>query len=390
MNSSADWRPASQIERLQTIDILRGLALFGVLIVNILSGFREPLLEHIRGPFAGLHGLDYLVELLVSLTLEFKALTVFSFLFGVGIAIQTERISKRSVSPRYFLLRRLACLFALGATHLFLIWNGDILTLYAICGLSLLPLLRAPWQALLALGVALIILPHFISFGLHLPSGKAATDAIAQARQIYGNESFPAILRFRWRETWTLVVPILESVLLRTIGLMYCGVAAWRSGVLLDPTTHRRKLLAALAIGGTIGAAITVNDVWTASSGTAPWPILQNTPLDASALVALAYVSALLLWLNPRRALEFPGLAALGQMALTNYLFQSLVLGFVFYGYGLGLFGHLGSAAAAGIGIALYAAQIQLSRYWLRSFHFGPVEWLWRSLTYGRCQVIRR
>ena len=146
----------------------------------------------------------------------------------------------------------------------------------------------------------------------------------------------------------------------------------------------------ALVIGGAIGGAITANDVWTDSSGTAPWPVLKNTHIDAAALLALAYVSGLLLWLNPRRASKFPGLAALGQMALTNYLIQSLVLGFVFYGYGLGLFGRIGPAASAGIGVAIYAAQIQVSRYWLRRFRFGPVEWLWRSLAYGRRQAMRQ
>ena len=366
------------------------MALFGVLIVNILTGFRAPLLEHIRGHYVGLQGADYLVELLVSLTLEFKALSVFSFLFGVGMAIQTERAAKRNAGPRHFLFRRLAWLFVLGAAHLFLVWNGDILTLYAICGLFFVPLVRAPWQVLLVLGGALITAAQFVSFGFELPSGKAATDAIAQARQIYGNEGWAAILRFRWHETWVLIVPLEVSVLPRTVGLIYCGAAAWRSGILWVPEKHRGKLIAVLATGGAIGCAITANDVWTASSGTAPWPVLSNIHLDAPAALAMAYGAALLLWLNSCRPSRFPGLAALGQMALTNYLVQSVVLGFLFYGYGFGLFGRVGPAASAGIGVVLYAAQLQLSRYWLQRFRFGPVEWLWRSLAYGRRQPLRQ
>jgi uncharacterized protein len=98
----------------------------------------------------------------------------------------------------------------------------------------------------------------------------------------------------------------------------------------------------------------------------------------------------LLLWLKSRRAPQLPGLAACGRMALTNYLIQSIVFGFVFYGYGLGLFGHLGSAPVACIGIMFYIAQVYASRVWLTRFLFGPFEWLWRSLAYGRRQPFLR
>jgi len=107
-------------------------------------------------------------------------------------------------------------------------------------------------------------------------------------------------------------------------------------------------------------------------------------------LLALAYVSALLLLLNPQRAAWLSGLAATGRMALTNYLVQSIILGFIFYGYGFGMFGRMGSATAACIGVTIYLTQVQLSRLWLGRFQFGPFEWLWRSLTYGRRQPMRR
>jgi uncharacterized protein len=353
LNAASGWRPASSAERVPAIDILRGLALFGVLIVNILTIFRVPLLEHILRPAAGSRGADRVVDHLAAFALEFKAFTIFSFLFGAGIAIQTERAVARHVSARHFLLRRLACLLVLGATHLFLVWNGDILTLYAICGLLILPLIGLPSPILLVTGGALILLPEFVSFGASLHYGPAAIADIAQARQVYGNQGFLAILRFRWHETWSLIVPLLISVLPRTAGLMCWGAAAWRSGVLRTPEGHRGKLAAALTIGAVTGGAITANDIWAASSGRAPWPALQHSHVDASILLAMAWVSGLLLWLTPRRASHLPGLAATGQMALTNYLIQSIVLGYVFYGYGFGLFGRFGSAAAAGIGVTL-------------------------------------
>jgi uncharacterized protein len=387
MNPHVNWQPATAAERYRIIDIIRGLALFGVLLVNILTGFRVPLLEHILRPFADPAPVNRCVDLLAVFALEFKALTIFSFLFGTGIAIQIERAAARNVRARGFLVRRLAWLFVFGAIHLFLIWNGDILTLYAVCGLLLLPFLNLPWPALLAIGTVLIAIPEFVSFRL-LPSRPAAEAAIEQARLIYGNGGFPAILNFRWHESWFLIVPLLIQVLPRTAGLMFWGVAAWRSRILRDAGRHRRKLLFGLAAGASIGGALTLNNVWTASSGRALWPALRNTHIDASILLALAYVSAFLLWLNNQRAAFLSGIAAIGRTALTNYLFQSIVLSFIFYGYGLGLFGRIGSGAAAGIGLLLYVAQLQLSKWWLERFRFGPFEWLWRSVTYGRQPIL--
>ncbi len=378
MSVESDWQPAGSNERIRAIDIIRGLALFGVLIVNIMSDFRVPLLEHIQRE--DLHGMDYWVELLSSYVLEFKAFTIFSFLFGVGIAIQMERAATRGVSARDFLLRRMGWLLVFGAIHLLLIWNGEILTLYAVCGLLLLPFIGLSWRILLVLGAALIVLSEFVSFAPSLPSGTSVAAYVEQARRIYGNGGYPAILAFRWRETWALIVPLLIMVLPRTAGLMFWGVAAWRSGILQAPERNRGKLVIACAIGALSGIALTAK----------PWPAFAHTHLDPSVLLALAYVSGLLLWLTPRRNDFLPGVAALGRMALTNYLIQSIVLGYIFYGYGFGLFGRTSSAAAASIGIAIYLVQAQFSKLWLRHFYFGPFEWLWRSLSYGRQWPLRR
>lgn len=390
MKAESAWQPAAPAERYRTIDILRGLALFGVLLVNLLTVFRIPLLEHILRPLADPGAADRAVNLLVAGALEFKAFTIFSFLFGVGIAIQAERAASRKIRPRRFLACRLGWLFLLGAAHLALVWNGDILALYAVCGLLLLPFLGLPWPALFVMGAAAIALLEFVPFGLPLPSGPSAAALIAQARQVYGDGAFLAILKFRWQESWALILPLLIAILPRTAGLMYWGMAAWGSGILQEPDRHRHKLAAAFALGGAGGGAITINEVWAASSGTAPWPALRAAGAAGPLLLALAYASAVLLFSRTRRAGPLPALAAAGQMALTNYLLQSLVLGFVFYGYGLGLFGRMGAAEAACLGVALYAAQLQLSRIWLRHFRFGPFEWLWRSLAYGHRQPMRQ
>jgi uncharacterized protein len=370
MSPSLPGQPAAPEERFLQIDVLRGLALFGVLMVNLEAGFRVPLLESILQSGGVPSDADRIVEWLISAVLEFKAIAIFSFLFGAGIAIQTERFASRQRSVKTFLVRRLGSLFLLGAAHLTLLWNGDILALYAVCGLALLPSLTLRWPLLVLLGGAAMMIPHVVSFGPALPSGKAAAELIAQARDVYGGRGFISIMRFRWQETWALIVPLLVAILPRTIGLMYWGMAGWRSGILREPEWHRGKLAAALGAGILFRAAL---------------PDSSYTPI----LLAMAYVAAVLLWLGPAAA-AVPGLVAMGRMALTNYLLQSLVLGFLFYGYGLGLFGRVGSAAAACLGLVLYAIQVQVSRLWLDRFRFGPVEWLWRSLAYGRRPPMRK
>jgi uncharacterized protein len=379
VSPSANWEPTTQAERYPQIDALRGLALFGVLIVNIETVFRVPLLEHILRYDYGPSRADRIVGLLVAVALEFKAVTIFSFLFGVSIAIQAERSASRNVSTRAFLVRRMGWLFAMGIVHLFVVWNGDILALYTICGLLLLPALNLPRAALVLIGSAAIILPEVVSLGLPFPSDKEAAQLIGQAREVYSNGGFLSILRFRWHESWSLIVPLLVAILPRTLGLMYLGMAAWRSGILREPEKNRGKLWMSLGTGLTFGA------VFMALPG-----LLPGLNFTAPILVVLAYTSAVLLWLKPRRASSLPGFRAIGQMALTNYLVQSIVLSFVFYGYGLGLFGRIGSASAASLGLLLYLAQIQFSKLWSARYRFGPFEWLWRSAAYGQSQPMRR
>ena len=175
MSENLRSQPALPSGRYGHLDILRGLALFGVLIVNLETLFRVPLLEQILRPQAETGWANQIVALLLVRALEFRALTIFSFLFGAGIAMQAERFAAANAGAIGFLVRRLGWLFLLGMAHLFLIWNGDILALYGVCGLLLLPSLRLPWPALFVIGAAAMALPEFVTFPLAIPTGDAAT-----------------------------------------------------------------------------------------------------------------------------------------------------------------------------------------------------------------------
>lgn len=393
-SSDQRWQPTSAQERYVTLDVLRGLALFGVLLVNLETLFRVSLFEQILHFHTDPGPWNHVVDVLLAGLLEFKAVSLFSLMFGVGSAIQAERAAARGVNVTRFLVRRYAVLLALGLCHLLLIWNGDILVLYAVCGLLIVPFRRLPASMLAALGAAVIVLPYVADLPIRFPTDEAMQAQAVAATHVYGSGTFSDILAFRVRETGGFIVPLLLSSVPQTAGLMLCGMAAWRAGVVREPQRHTRLLGTLFVCAFAIGATATSLHVFSQSTG-------RRLPIPSGLLrlcsfipLAFSYAAGLLLWMTPARVTgrvtRVTALfASLGQMALTNYLTESVVLGVIFYGYGFGLFGRMGSAPAASIGIALYTGQLFFSRLWLRHYRFGPVEWLWRSLTYGRLQPMR-
>jgi uncharacterized protein len=356
--------PVAAAERVASIDALRGAALGGVLMVNLLTGFRAPLSSHILGNNEPLGPGGSLLLVLMAAFVEFKAFSIFSFLFGAGVAIQSGRIQARSRT--LFLIRRFLALLAIGLAHALLIWNGDILTLYAVCGLLLIPLLRLPKPVLLSLGLVLVAAPHVVPLPVPFPDNSLLRELSAEALNVYRTGPWRELLSFRLRETRLLILPLLLLSLPRTLGLMLWGAAAWRSGFF---SNNQRLWRWMVVLGAAIGIVAQV---------------LRNQELEVLSLAA-AYTAALLLW-NPRGA----WIAAGGRMALTNYLVQSIVFGFVFYSYGLRWFGTVGVAAALAGGALLYLAQLAWSGWWLRRFWFGPAEWLWRSISYLEWQPFLR
>ena len=215
-------------ERIPSIDILRGLALLGVLIVNVDTEFRTTFFEQFVAPHYG-STTDQVTRGLIGFFVEFKAITIFSTLFGVGLAIQHEALERRGGAVT-LLFRRLLVLLAFGLVHLFLIWNGDILTVYAIAGLCALPYLLGPtWLMGLASLAALLVFLCLPLLPIHFafPSARWIAQHILDARRIYGEGGFFDILPFRIREVprvWVYDFYILP----RTVGLILFGAFAWR------------------------------------------------------------------------------------------------------------------------------------------------------------------
>lgn len=361
-------------ERLASIDILRGVALFGVMAVNLVTEFRISIFQQFLHVERALPMSDRIVEAFVSQALELKAFALFSLLFGVGLAIQFDRLS-RGGRPLYWLGRRLAALLLLGLIHLLLVWNGDILAEYALAGFLVLPFLYAPsW--VLAVGFASLLAFYVAMPLLHLPIPwpNAATlqQHVTEANRVYATGGVDEIWRFSFREL-PLLAPLHIYIFPRTVALFLLGVFVWRIGLLRNLGQYKVEL----AIGALAGIA--VGTVLTTGGG-------AGARL-ATIILALGYGAAVMVLVQRPIAGGVLGVfAPIGRMAFTNYVMQSLIFGFIFFGYGLGQFGQLGAAHTLVIGVAVYAAQMLLSTWWLSRFRFGPLEWLWRTVMYGQVQ----
>ncbi len=376
-------------DRLVALDALRGAALLGVLLVNLEVGFRVSLFQQMLTPHTHAGWLNRATDILIAWVFEFKAFTLFSFLFGVGVGVQAERAAAHSAKATRFLARRFAVLLIIGLCHMLLIWNGDILTLYAVCGLLLLPFIALPARWLAAFGIALIALaPYLPFFGAFFPAQEALREHAVIATRVYATGSFAEIMALRWHEAWRFITPLLLSSLPRTFGLMLCGIAVWRSGVLQRPLQHHTLLIRLCLITGSLGALTTSLQLWANETGQLPPAVFAWLYPHDVILLACAYGAGLLLWLSRAQASGARWLAAGGRMALSNYLAQSVLFSLLFYGFGLGLFGKLGSAVTALLGMTVFVIQLRASACWLRRYQFGPAEWLWRSLTYGRWQPL--
>ncbi|MFL6674262.1 MAG: DUF418 domain-containing protein [Massilia sp.] len=363
-------------ERFASVDILRGLALFGVAVVNLVGEFRVSIFQQFlpQGPAPGWG--ERWVNGFIRYGLEMKAFALFSLLFGFGLALQYDRFA-RTGRPRYWLSRRLAVLLGFGLVHLLLIWNGDILVEYALAGLLALPLLAAPaWvltaasALLLAAYLALPYLPPPVTW----PQAAWLLAHIDEANRVLPIGSWHDVISFNLNELRYLL-PLHVFVLPRTLGLFLLGALAWRLRIIQRAAVLRGRIAAAGAVALVVGAMASV----------------RSPDGAATILLALGYAActvALLEYAPGRRALR--GFGAVGKMAFTNYMMQSLVAGWIFYGYGLGQFGRLDAPTVLALAVAIYVAQCWFSRWWLRRYRFGPLEWIWRTLTYGALQPMGR
>ncbi|WP_369938229.1 DUF418 domain-containing protein [Xanthomonas tesorieronis] len=373
--------------RVAAIDVLRGVALFGVLSVNLITEFRVSLFQQfLPSPMEGSR-LDRMVDAIVSIGMESKAFALFSLLFGIGLAIQFERLAAKK-QRLSLLVRRLLVLLGFGILHLCFVWNGDILTEYALVGLIALPFLHVSNRTLVAAcAVALLVyaaMPSWLPDGFLGPDEAGLRRYVHVATSVYASGTWSEIVRFNIAEI-PRIVPLHVLVAPRTFALFLLGMFVWRTGLLRNPEKHSHLLVGTALLGLVLGLGMNFLELPDAGASWRLWTLVVSALKTLGPVVlAIGYGAtcvAAYTFTGANRVLGLLG--PLGRMAFSNYLAQSLVFGWIFFGYGLGLFGRLGASQAMLLGMAVYLAQVLISLWWLKHFRFGPMEWLWRTLMYG-------
>jgi len=402
--------PVSDRERITELDVLRGVALFGVLSMNFVAfagaGFGLTDAQASSLPTAQL---DHAAYWGVRWLIGDKANTVFATLFGLGFYIQLQRGSGRPGFEARF-RRRLAVLLALGIANVLLLWVWDILHLYAVAGFFLLAIRRWSTRSLVIFGVLASLYSDKAqewlvgALNIPLPNSEAyTTDAgILHRQQLLNSGDYPSLVSYWAGFTWVdwLAGGMMVAWIVYALGRFALGAAIGRSGLLENIPRYlpllRRIAWVGIPAGLIFGAVVRL--IYTGD-----WqPLGENDDLravgrmlrsPAALVLAAGYCAAIVVALQgPRGRRMFGIFAPVGRMALTNYLAQGLLYGFVFTGVGpgLALAGKVGSFAVLMICIAFFALQIVFSQWWLARYRFGPMEWLWRSLTYGERPQMRR
>ncbi|MCP3168489.1 DUF418 domain-containing protein [Myxococcus qinghaiensis] len=419
---SAEARPVDSSERLALLDTLRGFALCGVFISNVVvwfSGWAFLPREQVLATLNNAPLVDRVTWQAFSLLVAGKFITLFSFLFGLGFAVQMGRAEARGTSITPLYVRRLGVMLVMGLAHLFLIWYGDILSTYAVLGFGLFLFRGRSDRTLLisalvlALGWSIVgvVILRFPQLMADTPeAGAAIAKAATEKSAAIKAQTLAAFMSGSWLDVTKATshfffrdyLPLLLAITLSTFGRFLLGLLAGRRRIFHDVPQHLRlfrRLLRWGFVAGVIGSGsglvlqqLLVKKVFTPE--TLPtWVPFVTAPLRNLGELGFAavYICAITLLFQRATWQRFLGLLApVGRMALTNYLSQSVISALFFYGYGLGFITKLGPAACVAYCLAIFSVQVVWSHLWLSRFRFGPVEWVWRSLTYGKAQPMRR
>jgi uncharacterized protein len=390
--------PVNLSERILFIDILRGMALFGILAANM-RAFFAPLDAYMEIGVL-FHGrADVLAQFFIDAFIQGKFISIFSFLFGMGFAIQMSRAEARGVRFMGFYPRRLLALALFGIIHGILIWSGDILLTYALSGAILLLFRKRQQKTLLWWAAGLFSLPIVASLvflavyfsHFHRPSMDPKPPDMTKLYSIihiYSQGTVRQILAQNWAE-WKSDLPT-ELFAIYATGLFLLGMWVWRAGIVQRLEEYkpvlRRVCAWCIPVGLILSIYVATMKALPPTYTVSLWGWLSGVLwLPSSHILAAGYASGLaLIFLHEDKRRFLLPFAAVGRMALTNYLMQSILCTLFFYHYTTGLYGRIGPAAGLIPTVLLYGAQVVISNWWLQRYRFGPMEWLWRGMTYGK------
>ena len=412
--------PVKHNEREVFMDVLRGFAILGIFIANLGAGFswyNED--AHLTGPFLLPHW-DPKMTFLHHMFIEGKFYSIFSLLFGWGIALQIKRGLASGMDALPAIKRRLCFMLLFGFIHL-LIWPGDIVFFYALLSFLLIPMRKLSNKTLLIIAGVLILSPMLLyALKMHFPVFSLPAEKLREAgiwtdmklnpefANVKSEEEYIAIVKNTgW---WTYFKGNVSGIFFRfnylffvsriskVLGMFLVGYVIGRTDFYKNIGQYKKLIVSVIIAGLIIG--LPANYFLAHYMSTAMGDYFQlkekgmyQTIAYALGVVplALAYVGLFMLAFNNTSGNRFLTLLApVGKMAFSNYMMQSIVGNFVFYPAGLGLFGQIGPVYYTLFGICFFIIQIILSTIWLKYFNYGPVEWLWRSATYKKWQPFRK
>jgi uncharacterized protein len=400
--------PVSPIQRLETLDVLRGFALLGILMMNI-RAMAAPMSAYLYpSALFDYEGPSRLAYVFTTVVFDLKMMGLFSMLFGAGVLLYANKRTESGQAPSALWFRRMFVLLVIGLVHAYFIWAGDILVPYALTGIILLwwmrnrtaRTLRIAAIGMLAIGAAFALV-HWLAWDFMSDADRAEELALMMPtrEQALGDVDLmlgsytkfvagSAASTFMFQTMYFLVF-----FFWRCGGMMLLGMSLYKSGFLdgrLPSSTYARVALIATPVG------LALAFIGTLEMERVAYAMPIRAAIDLWNYVGAVFASigyaATLIWIIKRGMLVGlrRRLAAVGQMAFSNYLFHSVTASVLFLGWGFGLAGRFDYAAQLLIVVAIWIVQLIVSPIWLRHFRFGPAEWLWRTLTYGRVQAMRQ
>ena len=372
--------------RIFLIDVLRGIAILGIFLVNIFS-FHTPYLYVDLAELAD-SKLDEWIFILNDIFIQASFYPLFAIIFGYGLIIMKEKLESRGGSFYSVAIRRMMILLIIGLIHAIFIWPGDILVTYAVFGFLLLLFAQLSAKVLAMIAIIMYTIPNLWLFFQILPiasflektnisifDDEKATSVTA----IYQQGTFVEVTVQRLQDWLMQTGSAFIMLTLMVFPLIILG-ASLAKGKKLVPNENNARFWRWILIF-TLPSGLLLKLV--------PYIIGKNIAFQhlqdvfGGALLTLAYIAIIYLFCQKERKVFTP-FSYIGKMSLSNYLFQSILCSFTFYSYGLGLFGQVSYTQSTILAIAIYVIQLILSKLWLKHFRIGPLEWAWRGLTYGK------
>jgi uncharacterized protein len=382
-------KPSSLDERIHSLDIVRGFALFGIFLVNM-PAFFLPIL-YIDQQKVAETVLDKATVIFIDIFAQANFYTLFSFLFGFGTIFFYERVKEKQLRPLPYLLRRFLFLLGLGIIHMVLIWHGDILITYALTAFILILFLSAKGKTLRNTAIAMIAFPHVVVGLLVMISGRSSLPErpkfAKDIQEVYHQGSFLEITSQRIADYLYVHGGIgIVFILITLLPMFLLGAYFAKEKLFHHVSEHKVKLKKLAIISLAIGLPLKVLPYFTDH-------ILASMYQDGigGPLMAIGYATTIVLLVEAKIGLKvLAPLRYIGRMSLSNYILQSVVCTFLFYSYGLGLYGSVTHKVGLLLTLVIFIGQIFVSKWWLKNYQYGPLEWVWRTVTYKNVLSMKR